>query len=228
MKIAMITNHNNYVGRQYSIALDSAGIKADKLVIGEYPEHNKIEDERCGHLWFPDFIDLNRKDVYRFKSLKGDDFLKFLEDKKYDVAIQGGTGILKQNVIEKFKFGILNFHPGDLPEYRGCMTPEWQILEGRRVISTCHLIDSGIDTGDIIAKKELDLDYSDYHKMRAGVYPETAKFVVEIIKKIASEGYIKAVKQDESIAKYREVMNKETFEKLMMIMEEKDEVLQMA
>ena len=200
MKIALITNHNNYAGREYSKVLDNAKIIHDKIIIGEYPEHSEIEE---------------KDNVYRFESLKSEELLKFLDDKKYDIAIQGGTGILKQNVISKFKFGIINFHPGDLPEYRGCMTPEWQIYEGRKVISTCHLIDDGIDSGDIIAKRELVLDYSNYNKMRGGIYPETAKFVVEIINEIQKQGCIKATKQDETNAKYRKVMESKVFNELL-------------
>ena len=35
------------------------------------------------------------------------------------------------------------------------------------------------------------------------IYPETAKFVVEIIKKVKSENILNAEKQDEERAKYR-------------------------
>tara|TARA_B110000046_G_C12872275_1_gene346546 strand:- start:399 stop:566 length:168 start_codon:yes stop_codon:yes gene_type:complete len=51
--------------------------------------------------------------------------------------------------------GILNFRPGLLPKYRGCSAPEWQIYEGEKIYSICHIIGKDFDTGDILEVKEL-------------------------------------------------------------------------
>ena len=64
--------------------------------------------------------------------------------KKYDLGIQGGTSIINKEVFDKYKLGILNFHPGLLPQYRGCSAPEWQIYENKNVLASCHIIDEGI------------------------------------------------------------------------------------
>ena len=90
-----------------------------------------------------------------------------------------------------FSLGLLNFHPGDLPKYRGSSAPEWQIIEGKEIIATCHLIDEGIDTGDIIRKKKLNLNYSDYFNMRADIYPQMSLFLVEVIFQIINDKGIK-------------------------------------
>jgi methionyl-tRNA formyltransferase len=48
----------------------------------------------------------------------------------------------------------VNVHPGDLPFYRGTFAVPWAILNGENDITvTLHYIDSGVDSGDIIAKK---------------------------------------------------------------------------
>ena len=101
--------------------------------------------------------------------------------------------------------GILNFHPGDLPFYRGCSAPEWQILEKSEVVCTAHLIDEGIDTGKILSKKVLNVNKDDYHKFRASIYPETANFGVEVVKhRLGRDDLIRrAIDQDENIAIYR-------------------------
>ncbi|GAA3821391.1 hypothetical protein GCM10022226_47130 [Sphaerisporangium flaviroseum] len=48
---------------------------------------------------------------------------------------------------------ILNCHPGRLPEYRGARPVNWALRNGETVHGiTIHRIDSGIDTGPIIAE----------------------------------------------------------------------------
>jgi len=48
-----------------------------------------------------------------------------------------------------------NFHPGVLPEYRGAGAFSWVLInEEKKVGATLHLMDRGIDTGDIIEVRE--------------------------------------------------------------------------
>jgi methionyl-tRNA formyltransferase len=54
--------------------------------------------------------------------------------------------------------GIVNFHNGPLPEYRGVHAPSWAIINGEHVYGvTWHFVDETIDTGDIVATKSFDL-----------------------------------------------------------------------
>tara|TARA_R110002020_G_scaffold339183_3_gene554348 strand:+ start:2486 stop:3094 length:609 start_codon:yes stop_codon:yes gene_type:complete len=56
--------------------------------------------------------------------------------------------IKKEQMKNKVCF---NFHPGTLPEYRGSGVFSWAIINQERKMGiTLHLIDSGMDTGDII------------------------------------------------------------------------------
>ena len=220
MKLLILMNQNSYAGREYLAALQDAGIKIDVASIGEFPEINLAEEERCGGFWKPKVVGTLKAyfSFYSFKSLKDEALSYFLSDKKYDFCIQGGTGILKKNIIQQFKIGILNFHPGDLPFYRGCSAPEWQVYENKPVISTVHLVDDGIDTGNIIAKKILEIHTESYEELRASIYPQTAKFVVEVVKEIISYGGLKNVPeiQDESLAKYRQYIGEEKINELKL------------
>jgi methionyl-tRNA formyltransferase len=51
----------------------------------------------------------------------------------------------------------MNAHMGLLPAYRGMNVAEWAALEGAPVGCTVHLIDTGIDTGAILAVWEVDI-----------------------------------------------------------------------
>jgi methionyl-tRNA formyltransferase len=57
--------------------------------------------------------------------------------------------------------GFLNLHPGFLPYNRGWHTPSWAILEDTPIGATLHFMDEGIDTGDIIHQKQLDISPGD-------------------------------------------------------------------
>src|SRR5205823_2979375 len=52
---------------------------------------------------------------------------------------------------------ILNAHMGLLPAFRGMNVVEWAALEGTHVGCTVHWIDSGVDTGPILATREVDV-----------------------------------------------------------------------
>jgi len=209
VKIALIMNDNSYAGREYLYNLGLLKVKLDIITIGSYPRENNSEDRRTGGLWKPvEFEKILKLFEYghkNFTSLRSIDLLNYLKNQNYDLGIQGGTGILTDQIISEFSIGILNFHPGDLPEYRGCSAPEWQIYEGRQVISTCHFIDSGIDTGDILLKKALLTHSESYESFRSSIYPQTALFVSEVIAAILlDENILKRRKmQNEQVAKYR-------------------------
>ena len=74
-----------------------------------------------------------------------------------DLGIHAGAGLLRLPLIEAFRLGVLNAHMGLLPAYRGMNVAEWAALEGAPVGCTVHLIDTGIDTGPILATREVDI-----------------------------------------------------------------------
>jgi hypothetical protein len=59
--------------------------------------------------------------------------------------------IFKPWLIERAQLGVVNVHPGPLPDYRGLFTPFWQMLNGEKMLGcTVHRVDEGIDTGPIL------------------------------------------------------------------------------
>jgi len=65
--------------------------------------------------------------------------------------------IVPDSVLRIPKIGVLNLHPALLPYNRGWHTPSWSILEGTPIGATLHFMDSGVDTGDIVAQAELEI-----------------------------------------------------------------------
>ena len=72
-----------------------------------------------------------------------------------DIGIIAGARILKKNIIDSFKKGIINFHPGLIPEVRGIDALKWAIYYDLPIGVTVHLIDERIDAGRIILKREI-------------------------------------------------------------------------
>lgn len=216
MKCALLMNNNSYAGREYLKALKSHGLTLDVLIIGGYPEINKSEEARCGGLWRPpqQATFHTSFNFFYFKSLEDTNFLEFLESQSYYLCIQGGTGILKQQIINKFSLGILNFHPGKLPQYRGCSAPEWQLYENNSIYCTCHLIDEGIDTGAIHSMKKLEVSFESYEQFRASIYPEVAKFVAKVVEDFQSGLPISFSPQDQKKGVYREYIGLEKINEL--------------
>jgi len=77
-----------------------------------------------------------------------------------DLGIILGARILKKEIIEKFKIGILNMHPGILPDNRGLDNIKWSILKDLPIGVTSHLINHEIDKGLLIDKQIINI-YND-------------------------------------------------------------------
>ena len=70
-----------------------------------------------------------------------------LKKLKPSLGLIFGSRILNKEIIEMFKVGILNLHPGLLPENRGLNTIQNAILKNIPQAVTLHFINNEIDMG---------------------------------------------------------------------------------
>lgn len=87
--------------------------------------------------------------------------LKHLRSLNPDVIISVGGGIVRRKLIDIPRLGVLNAHMGLLPEYKGMNVLEWSLFNGDPIGMTIHYIDEGIDTGDVLLKKNIPIDAGD-------------------------------------------------------------------
>tara|TARA_B100001287_G_scaffold251440_1_gene232664 strand:+ start:384 stop:974 length:591 start_codon:yes stop_codon:yes gene_type:complete len=66
--------------------------------------------------------------------------------------------IITKKVLEKIEIPILNLHSSYLPYNRGANPNFWSFYENTPKGTSIHLIDEGIDTGDIIYQTENNFD----------------------------------------------------------------------
>jgi len=71
-----------------------------------------------------------------------------------DLIIFTGGNILRKDLLDVPRLGVLNLHLGLLPEIRGMSSPEWSLLKHVPVGITIHYIDAGIDAGPILQRYE--------------------------------------------------------------------------
>ena len=67
--------------------------------------------------------------------------------------------ILPKEILDIPKYGCITVHASLLPKYRGAAPIQWAILNGdKKTGVTTMYMDEGMDTGDIILQKEVEID----------------------------------------------------------------------
>ena len=85
--------------------------------------------------------------------------VEYLRALSVDIAVSYRyRHIIRKPVIEYLQGMIINLHISFLPWNRGADPNLWSFLEATPKGVTIHYIDDGIDTGDIIAQKEVAID----------------------------------------------------------------------
>jgi methionyl-tRNA formyltransferase len=145
---------------------------------------NSSFDTACRELEIP---------VIRVGALASPQALDAVRALRPDLAIHAGAGILRAPVLAVPRLGTLNAHMGILPDYRGMNVAEWAVLRGDAVGCTVHLIDPGIDTGDIIRVDRVDLEgVKTIAELRAAVDRRQIELLGEVVREIAVSGQIPA------------------------------------
>ena len=87
------------------------------------------------------------------------DFINEIKKLNPDIICVVAYGkILPKEILEIPKLGCINVHASLLPKYRGAAPIQWAILNGDKVTGvTTMYMDEGMDTGDMILKKEVEI-----------------------------------------------------------------------
>jgi len=77
------------------------------------------------------------------------------------VVSHGYRHIIRKQILDRFPSRAINLHISYLPYNRGADPNLWSILEGTPKGVTIHYLDEGVDTGDIIAQRRVELSSED-------------------------------------------------------------------
>ncbi len=98
--------------------------------------------------------------VLQPERVKGnDEFLGHIQSLNPDVIVVIAFGqILPESILNIPRYGCINVHGSLLPEYRGAAPIQWSVLnEDKETGVTIMYMDKGMDTGDMIYKKKMDI-----------------------------------------------------------------------
>ena len=85
--------------------------------------------------------------------------LQYVENLNPEIAISYNYRyIISEDIVSFMRGKITNLHISLLPHNRGAHPNLWSFLNNTPKGVTIHLIDKGIDTGDILLQKEVTLD----------------------------------------------------------------------
>ncbi len=135
------------------------------------------------------------------------------EIKKYspDILVTASFGqLLKKNILELAKFGVINVHASLLPKYRGSCPINWCLINGEKQTGiTIMQTVLGLDKGDMILSKSIDiLPQETAGELTLRLAKLGGDLLVEALDEIEN---FKAIytPQDESLATYFPKLDKE-------------------
>ncbi len=104
--------------------------------------------------------------VFQPRRIKTPEAVEELKKYQADIYIVAAFGqILSQEILDMPRYGCLNIHASLLPKYRGASPIQHAILRGEeRTGVTIMQMDAGIDTGDMLYRKEIPIEGTDNYE----------------------------------------------------------------
>lgn len=149
--------------------------------------------------------------VYQPRRARDPEFIEEMKTLNPDVMVVVAFGqILPKAILDIPKYGCINVHASLLPKYRGAAPIQWAVIRGEKVSGvTTMQMDVGLDTGDMLLKKEVLLDEEETGgSLHDKLSTLGGDLLIETLKKIEA-GDIHPEKQDDSQAgEYARMLDK--------------------
>ena len=154
----------------------------------------------------------NNIPVLQPKKLKDNDDIYFkLKELNPDLIVVVAYGrILTKEILSLPKFGCVNVHGSLLPKYRGASPIQWSIVCGDTLTGvTTMLMDEGLDTGDTLLKREIEITKNDtYETLHDKMSVVGAEALAETIS-LLEKGNIIPKKQPNDGVSYAPIITKQ-------------------
>lgn len=142
---------------------------------------------------------------------------EYVTQNSIDILVNAGTPrILPAGVLESPRMGVLNCHPGLLPDYRGCSCVEWALWNNDPVGNTVHLMTAEIDRGPILRKEPITRNPHDtYQDIRIKAYLEGFDLLARTVKQLINGDMTEADFEPGTEGTYYKPMPDDVFQKLL-------------
>jgi methionyl-tRNA formyltransferase len=119
------------------------------------------------------------------RSVSTPETARIIRQSGLDVIVAWGAGILRPVLLETPGVVFLNGHAGELPLFGGMNVMEWAVYMNHPIIGTIHKIDNGIDTGDILLQRPLDIGRPEHiPALRAKASVEVWSMIPDALQKL--------------------------------------------
>ena len=98
--------------------------------------------------------------VYQPKKIREPECIEELKKYNADIMVVIAFGqILPKEILQMTPYGCINVHASLLPKYRGAAPIQWAVIDGEQESGvTIMYMDTGLDTGDMLAKTVVPLE----------------------------------------------------------------------
>lgn len=153
----------------------------------------------------------NNIDVVTPKTVNTEEFVNKLKELDIDYIVVVAFGqMIGKVLLEAYPDRIINLHPSKLPEYRGASPMQFSILNGDKITSaTTMLIEKGMDSGDILMQKDVEIKDSDDYTSMEEKLGEIGAYAIRDTLLNFDSLYEKRIKQDNEKATFCTKITKE-------------------
>lgn len=153
LKVVYFGNSEGIFSNRHFAALLSAPCAIAAVV--DTPPAKRVSTNARPQPGVPNFVDVARRQgipVFEPSSPNRPEFIEAITGLQPDLFLAiGYTNILREDILSVPRILPVNFHPSLLPAYRGKHPLFWALRHGENAVGlTVHVIDAGIDTGDIL------------------------------------------------------------------------------
>jgi methionyl-tRNA formyltransferase len=149
--------------------------------------------------------------VYQPAKLKDPATVEIITSFRPDAIVVVAYGhILPKWIIDLPRLGCINLHASLLPKYRGAAPIQWSVIRGEAVTGiTTMRIDVGLDTGDILLKREVEIQDDDTSEtLSVRLSQLGADLMIETLRRL-DRGDLEVQPQDHTQATLAPILKKE-------------------
>ena len=149
--------------------------------------------------------------VFQPQKMRDGTALDILQELQPDlIAVVAYGKILPKEILELPRYGCINVHGSLLPKYRGAGPIQWSVINGESVTGvTTMYMGEGLDTGDMILKKETPIGenetYGELHDRLKEIGSQALVETIELIE----QGKAPREVQDNSLSSYAPMLDKQ-------------------
>lgn len=149
--------------------------------------------------------------VFQPEKIKEESAVQKLRDLAPDCIVVVAFGqILSKEILDIPPLGCVNVHASLLPKYRGAAPINWSIINGEKISGvTTMYMDVGLDTGDMILKKEVTIENKTAGELHDALSVAGAELLGETIALIEKDEAPRE-KQIDHESSYAPMMDKNT------------------